>query len=346
MPAEDDDQLDDAVVPTEDAADEGLQQVQLRIRRRLPGRRLDKYLQSRFPHLSRAAVQRLIKQGAIRVNGQPTKSSYEMNGGDLIDLQIPAPAPLEIIPEDIPIQVLHEDEHLIAINKQAGIICHPARSDQTGTLVNALAFYSNSLSRNTDPFRPGIVHRLDKNTTGVMLVAKQDEAHWRLSLQFERRTVQKIYLAVVEGELALDSDVVDAPIGVHPVVREKFAVMIRENKINVAKEAITAYEVAERFRGYTLVRLFPKTGRTHQLRVHMSHIGHPIVGDNMYGARYPTERAITGAGDNSPFLRYQALHAWKIRFKHPILETPMEIEAPFHDELRRLVQMLRTHRGV
>lgn len=337
----DEDILERPVPIDEDQAE----RVRLRIRRKLPGRRLDKYLQGRFPRLSRTTIQRLIKQGAITVNGQPTKSSYEMCGGDLVELVIPPPEPTEVVPENIPIDIVYEDEDLIAINKRAGIICHPARGDQTGTIANALMYYSTQLSHGSDPFRPGIVHRLDKNTTGIMLVAKTDEAHWRLSLQFERRTVQKVYLAAAHGELALDADTIDAPIGVHPVVREKFAVFIIRNKIDVAKEAVTRYEVAERYRGFTLVKLYPRTGRTHQLRVHLSHIGHPIVGDAMYGGRLVSEFDLTGGGSKEPLLPYQALHAWRISFQHPIRETPMELEAPFHEPFKRLVTLLREHRG-
>ncbi len=326
--------------------DDNVEHARLRIRRKLPGRRLDKYLQGRFPHLSRTLIQRLIKQGAITVNGKPTKPSYEMCGGDLVDLLIPPPEPLEVIPENIPLDVVYEDEYIIALNKQAGIICHPARGTQGGTLANALTYYSNQLSHGTAPFRPGIVHRLDKNTTGIMLVAKTDEAHWRLGLQFEQRTIQKTYIAVVEGRLNLDADVIDAPIGVHPVVREKFAVMIRANKIDVAKNAVTNYEVAERFRGYTLVQLQPKTGRTHQLRVHMSHLGHPLVGDTMYGGKPVSEFDLTGAGDREPLLDYQALHAWKIEFRHPISEKMLTLEAPFHGKFKTLMQLLRRSRAI
>jgi 23S rRNA pseudouridine1911/1915/1917 synthase len=337
------DEILDRPFPIDEAT---AKRVRLRIRRKLPGRRLDKYLHGRYPHLSRTSIQRLIRQGAITINGEPTKPSYEMNGGDLVDLVIPDPEPPEVIPEDIPLDVLYEDDHLIALNKDTGIICHPARATQTGTIVNALAFYSSQLSHGQDPFRPGIVHRLDKNTTGVMLVAKNDEAHWRLSLQFERRTVQKTYLAVVVGEMELDGDTIDAPIGVHPIVREKFAVMIHENKINVAKHALTRYEVAERFRGFTLVKLLPKTGRTHQLRVHMSHIGHPIVGDQMYGGPLVSQHSLTGEGSETPLLTHQALHAWRIAFRHPITEKPMEIEAPFRSRFRKLMLLLRRTRSV
>ena len=338
-----DDEILERPVPLDDDTTE---YVRLRIRRKLPGRRLDKYLQGRFAHLSRTTIQRLIRQGAIKVNGAPTKASYEMCGGDIVDMALPAPEPIEVVAEDIPLDIVHEDEYLIAINKQAGIICHPARGDQTGTIVNGLAFYANQLSHGSDPFRPGIVHRLDKNTTGIMLVAKTDEAHWRLALQFERRTVQKTYLAVVDGQLALDADTINAPIGVHPVVREKFAVLVEKNKIDIAKEAVTNYEVAERFRGFTLVKLSPKTGRTHQLRVHMSYLGHPIIGDSMYGGRAVSEFSLTGEGDKKPVISHQALHAWKIRFKHPITEQMMELEAQFHAPLRNLVNLLRRVRSV
>lgn len=322
------------------------QHVRLRIRRKLPGRRLDKYLHGRFPHLSRTAIQRLIKQGAVKVNDRPTKPSYEMSGGDVVDLIIPPPEPREVVPENIPLDIVYEDDFIIAINKRAGIICHPARGDQTGTIANALVYYANELSHGSDPFRPGIVHRLDKNTTGIMLVAKNDEAHWRLSLQFERRTIQKTYVAVTHGELELDGDMIDAPIGVHPVVREKFAVMAIAHKIDLSKNAVTYYEVSERFRGYTLVMLQPKTGRTHQLRVHMSHIGHPLVGDVMYGGKLVSEFDLAGSGSQEPLIEYQALHAWRISFRHPITEKPMELEAPFHDKLRQLVQALRSSRSV
>lgn len=338
----DDDILERPVPIDEDRSEH----VRIKIRRKLPGRRLDSYLRGRFPHLSRTLIQRLIKQGAIKVNDKAAKASYEICGGDVIDLTIPPPEPQEVVPENIPIDVVYEDDYLIAVNKQTGIICHPARGTQTGTLVNALAYYSNQLSSGAAPFRPGIVHRLDKNTTGIMLVAKTDEAHWRMSLQFERRRIQKTYLAVAEGSVALDGDMINVPIGVHPVVREKFAALIKTIRINPGKEAVTYYEVAERFDGYTLVLLQPKTGRTHQLRVHMSHLGHPLVGDTMYGGRPVSEQTLTGQGSEEPLLEHQALHAWKLEFKHPITDHPMVLEAPLHPPLKRLVNLLREHRSV
>lgn len=322
--------------------------VRIRIRKDHPGRRLDKYLQTRFPRMSRTKLQRLIKQGAVLVNEKPSKPSAELRAGDVIELEDPTPPPIEIVPEPIPIKVLYEDDAIIAVNKRAGIVCHPGHPEQTGTLVNALAYYATTLSNCEDPFRPGIVHRLDKNTTGVMIVAKTDEAHWRLALQFEQRTTQKVYIAIVHGEVPLDGDIIDAPIGMHPVVREKFSVLYKQNKINIGKNAVTRYEVAERFRNYSLMKLFPKTGRTHQLRVHMSYIGHPIVGDTMYGGKPVSERSLSGQLEHSEevFLRRQALHAWRLGFTHPITEQPMRIEAPFPKSMRFLMYLLRKWRAI
>jgi len=321
--------------------------VTLRIRRRLPGRRLDKYLHGRFPQLSRTLIQRLIKHGAITVNRRPTKASYEPDGGDRIDLLIPPPEPYDVIPEPMPLDIVYEDDHILALNKPKGVIVHPSHATQTGTLANGLAHYAQSLSHGEDPFRPGIVHRLDKNTTGIMLVAKHDEAHWRLSLQFERRTIHKTYLAVVEGEPQLDSDRIDAPLGAHPTLKDRYIVSEAHPKLvsRLAKEAVTEYEVAERYRGYALMHLHPQTGRTHQLRVHMSYIGHPMVGDTYYGGHPVSEQNLTGQGSEAPITSQQALHAFRIHFTHPIRESTMELEAPPPPELARLIRLLREHRS-
>lgn len=333
-------------VPLGDEDDEtALERVRLRVRRRLPGRRLDKYLHGRFPRLSRTLIQRLIKQGEITINGQPTKASYEPGRGDIIELVIPPPEPLDVVPQDIPIEIIYEDDHLLAINKQPGIICHPSRSSQTGTLANALVYYANTLSKGEDPFRPGIVHRLDKNTTGVMLVAKNDEAHWRLALQFERRTVDKTYLGIVEGEPQLDADLIEAPLAAHPRIKDRYIVPGLRERPELYKQAVTRYEVVERFRGFAVVYLHPKTGRTHQLRVHMSYIGHPMLGDTFYGGHLLSERDLAGAGSTEPLMAYQTLHALRIKFVHPILERPVTVEAPPPANILCVLDLLRRHRG-
>lgn len=327
-----------------DAQNDCSQTVRLTIRRRKPGTRLDKYLRARFPRMSRTTLQRLIKEGGITVNGLPTKPSYEPAKGDLVEVLVPPPRPIDVVPECIPLDIIYEDDHLLAINKQTGIICHPAGPAQTGTLVNGLAYYAGSLSHGEDPFRPGIVHRLDKNTTGVMLVAKTDETHWRLALQFERRTLHKTYLAVVEGEMPLDADIIDQPLAANPLIKDRYIAATKVTRNLIAKDAVTHYQVADRFAGFTLVQMHPKTGRTHQLRVHMSSIGHPIMGDTLYGGHFVSEHDLTGAGSDDPLFRHQCLHAWKIEFTHPIREKPMMIEAPISPRLQSLIDLLREHR--
>ncbi len=252
--------------------------------------RIDQFLTSRMAHLSRAAVQRLIDDGLVTVNGKTTKASYKLKGGDAVDMMAPPEPVNELVPEDIPLDVVYEDEHLLAINKQADLVVHPARGRWTGTLVNGLVFYGKQWSTLNGNWRPGILHRLDRNTTGVMLVAKSDEAHWRVARQFENRTIRKTYVAVVHGVPELLGDVIDLPIGKDKYVRERQAVRKEENG---GKPAVTAYQVEETFahaadatlhpsgfandrkhqappERFAFVRLFPKTGRTHQLRVHLT----------------------------------------------------------------------------
>lgn len=317
-----------------------------RVNRRISGRRLDKYLHGKFPRMSRTFIQRSIKQGLVTVNGLPSKASYEPAEGDMIEMVLPLPPPSELVPEDIPLDILYEDEWMLAINKQAGIICHPARATQSGTVANAVAFHASTLSHGDDPFRPGIIHRLDKNTTGVMLIAKCDEAHWRIALQFERRTVRKEYIAVAEGEMSLDGDIINKPLAPHPETTQRM-ILPSANPPRQAmfKEAITEYRVNTRFRGYTLVDLHPKTGRTHQLRVHLSSLGHPMVGDKLYGGRPISEKDIAGAGSEEPLFEFQALHARRIRIMHPILETPLEVIAPMPETMQTLISLLKTHRS-
>ncbi len=313
------------------------------IRNRLVGRRLDKYLHGRHPFLSRTVVQRLIKEGLVTVNGLPSKASHEPAAGDTIQIVLPPPPPSEVIPENIPIDIIYEDDWLLAINKQAGIICHPAHASQSGTIANAVAHHAATLSRGEDPFRPGILHRLDKNTTGIMLIAKNDEAHWRISLQFERRTIRKEYFAICEGKVALDGDVINKPLAPHPETTARM-ILPSANPPRQAmfKEAITEYRVAKRFRGYTAVNLFPKTGRTHQLRVHMSSIGHPIVGDAVYGGRPASESDIIGSGSTEPLIVHQALHARRIKLVHPFTEKALELEAPISSTIQRIMDLLES----
>jgi len=317
-----------------------------RIRRRVVGRRLDKYLHGRYPRISRTILQRYIKQGLVTVNAMPAKASYEPLSGDVIEITLPPPPPTDVVPEDIPLDIVYEDEWLLAINKSIGIVCHPANATQTGTVANAVAFHAATLSHGDDPFRPGIIHRLDKNTSGVMVIAKTDEAHWRISLQFERRTTRKEYFAICEGEIELDGDIINKPLAPHPQTTQRMVLpSAAPPRQAMFKEAVTEYRVHRRYRGFTTVNLFPKTGRTHQLRVHMSSIGHPMVGDTLYGGRIVSERDLSEQGGTEPLMAFQALHAKRLRIVHPILEKPLEFEAPLPPNMLRLIDLLEQHRA-
>jgi 23S rRNA pseudouridine1911/1915/1917 synthase len=317
-----------------------------RVRRRVVGRRLDKYLHGRYPRISRTVIQRYIKQGLVTVNEMPTKASYEPIPGDLVAITLPPPPPTDIIPEDIPLDIVYEDQWVLAVNKPVGVVCHPAHATQTGTIANAAAFYAASLSQGDDPFRPGIVHRLDKNTSGVLIIAKTDEAHWRMALQFERRSMRKEYSAICEGEIELDGDIINKPLAPHPETTQRMILpSASPPRQAMFKEAVTEYRVVKRYQGFTAVNLFPKTGRTHQLRVHMSSLGNPIVGDTLYGGRQISELDLAGEGSSEPLITHQALHARRLRLIHPILEKPLEIEAPLPDRLREILDLLEKHRA-
>src|SRR4051812_47882764 len=317
-------------------------------------RRIDQYLTDRISYLSRSGVQKLIDEGLVKVNGRVIKASYKPREGDTVQLVAPPEPISELIPEPIPLDIVYEDEHFLAINKQTDLMVHPARGVWTGTLVNGLVKYGQRWSTLNGNWRPGILHRLDRNTTGIMLVAKSDEAHWRLARQFENRTIQKTYMAVAHGVPELLGDVIDMPIGKDRYVREKQAVR-RES--NGGKHAVTRYEVIEKINGaprlkfgasphasdaklpappqkFSVIKLEPKTGRTHQLRVHLTAIGHPIVGDTMYGGR-PI------IADDFRFER-QALHAYQITFVHPTTLQTMTLEAPLPPDIERLLNVLRS----
>jgi 23S rRNA pseudouridine1911/1915/1917 synthase len=320
-------------------------------------------------------VQRVIGDGLVKVNGRVIKASYRPREGDEIDMVAPPEPVNELVPEPIPLDILYEDDDFLALNKQADLIVHPARGRWTGTLVNGLVHYGKKWSLAGGSWRPGILHRLDRNTTGVMLVAKSEEAHWRLARQFENRTIQKTYMAVCHGVPELLSDVIDRPIGQDRYVREKQAVRKLEAG---GKPAVTLYETLETFAApagmtlgesahahdrklpapsaerFSLVRLSPKTGRTHQLRVHMAAIGRPMVGDTMYGGRIfrvakPAASAQGGEGGDSnssgggevfEFAR-QALHAAEITFVHPVKLATMTLKAPLPPDMQELTSILR-----
>ncbi len=355
--------------------DEELRTVVFRLKRDLH-KRLDRYLTDRIGFLSRNQLQKLIDEGGVLVNDRSPKASTTLRAGDVVEVVVPPPPASNIQPEDIPLDVLFEDEHMIVLNKQPDIIVHPARSHLKGTMLSALAFHFLHKSTSggglsgvgKELARPGVVHRLDRHTSGCIVFAKRDEAHWKLGHQFEHRRVDKRYLAVVHGNVEPDVQVIDLPIGPHPSrekgYREKY--VIRHDELG--KPAVTIARVRQRFRvpgrfadrreaSFTLVELELKTGRTHQIRVHLSTNDWPIVGDDMYAGRciatLPSgELFAWGAGamgpdvscpvaGAAPIITRQALHAALLGITHPISEKPMEFISPLRGDIGDLIRALR-----
>jgi 23S rRNA pseudouridine1911/1915/1917 synthase len=306
-------------------------------------RRIDKYLHSRFSNFSRVMLQEMIKQGGVKVNGKTVKPSFKISPADIIELTPPKLPSKEIPAQDIPLNIIYEDDDIIVLNKPPDMVVHPARGNTYGTLVNALAFYSDKLSSGLGEFRPGIVHRLDKDTTGVMVITKNDIAQWKIAKQFEQRKTKKSYLAIVHGTPDLSADRINEPLGVHPKIRVKYAV-----RPEIGRESITFYEVIESFRGFSLLHLTPKTGRTHQIRVHLSYIKHPIVGDDMYGGKlvYPWQLADEEPTVQEPVISRVALHAWTLEFNHPTTKKMVKFEAPLPEDMQNLLTLLRKYRKV
>ncbi len=293
------------------------------------GERIDRYLSQHLPDLSRSRIQQLIEQGNVQVNGKVcTSKKITVQAGDRISLTIPEAKPLDLQPEAIPLEVLYEDDALIIINKPAGLVVHPAPGHEEGTLVNALLAHCSNLAGIGGVQRPGIVHRLDKDTTGAIAIAKTDQAHQNLQAQLKAKTARREYLGVVYGAPSADSGTVDQPIGRHPIDRKKMAVVPVEKG---GRLAVTHWHIRERLGNYTLMHFQLETGRTHQIRVHSAYMGHPIVGDPVYS----TGRSV---GVNLPG---QALHAWRLTLQHPVTQESIEVTAPVPKSLTTLLEVLR-----
>lgn len=290
------------------------------------GERLDAFLARSVPDLTRSAAQRLLERGAVTLRGRAAKKNDKTRLGDSLTVCLPEPQPVDLVPQNIPLDVIYEDDDVIVVNKPVGLVVHPAPGHPDGTLVNALLYHcGTSLSGINGELRPGIVHRIDRDTSGLIIAAKNDFAHQALSAQLQDHSLCRTYEAVVVGNLREDSGTVDAPIGRCPSDRKKMAV-VRQG----GRNAVTHWQVLERFPGYTYVRCRLETGRTHQIRVHMAYIGHPLYGDTVYGAKKPV-----------PGMTGQCLHAVGLTFRHPRTGEMVELSCPLNEEFAAFLRKLR-----
>ena len=298
----------------------------IKLRAGCSGERLDRYLSGSLENLSRSYIQKLLKDGSIQVNDRPVKANYKVNEGDEILVQVPEPEAPDILPEDIPLDILYEDSDILVVNKPKGMVVHPSPGHFQHTLVNAVLYHcGGQLSGINGVLRPGIVHRIDMDTTGSLLICKNDRAHQILAEQLKEHSITRRYHAIVHGNIKSDSGTVDAPIGRHPSDRKKMS-----TKATHARNAVTHYRVLERFGDFTYIECELETGRTHQIRVHMASIGHPILGDAVYGpAKCPFK------------LEGQTLHAKILGITHPSTGKYMEFDAPLPPYFERLLRVLR-----
>lgn len=302
-----------------------MEPILLRASEESKNQRLDAFLASSLDGLTRSQATRLIESGEVEVNGRAVSKSYKLAGGEDIAVTLPEPEPVEAVPQDIPLDVVYEDADVIVVNKPSGMVVHPAPGHPDGTLVNALLYHcAGTLSGIGGALRPGIVHRIDRDTSGLIIAAKNDAAHQYLSAQLADHTLARTYECIVVGALREDRGTVVAPIARHPTDRKRMAVVAG------GREAVTHWEVIARYPGYTHVRCRLETGRTHQIRVHMAYIGHPILGDTVYGAKKEV-----------PGLTGQCLHAVGLRFLHPRTHEVVELSCPLPEEFTRMLQKIR-----
>ena len=293
------------------------------------GQRIDKLLSQQLPELTRSAIQHLMQDGCVTIGEQPVKKNAKAAAGDVIAVEVPEPKEVSIEPENIPLDIVYEDEDITVVNKPKGMVVHPAPGNWSGTLVNALMYHcGDSLSGINGEIRPGIVHRIDKDTSGLLVVAKNDRAHQSLAEQIQVHSAGRRYFAVVYGCPREETGTIQAPIARHPVDRKKMAVLAG------GREAITHYQVLEHYQGYTLMKFRLETGRTHQIRVHMAHIGHPIIGDPLYGPAKDKWK-----------LQGQCLHAGELELTHPVTGERMLFEAPLPEYFEKVLQKLRNQYG-
>ena len=289
------------------------------------GERLDAFLARSIPDLTRSAAQKLLEKGSVTIAGRPAKKNEKTALGMTIEVALPEPEPVDVLPQNIPLDVVYEDSDVIVVNKPVGLVVHPAPGHPDGTLVNALLYHcGDSLSGINGELRPGIVHRIDRDTSGLIIAAKNDKAHLSLAEQLQDHSLSRVYEAVVLGNFREDTGTVDAPIGRHPVDRKKMTIDRREGR-----RAVTHWTVLGRYPGYTHIQCQLETGRTHQIRVHMASIGHPLIGDPVYGSKKPW-----------PGLAGQCLHARRLRFLHPASGKSVEVECPLPDWFQRVLRQI------
>ena len=294
------------------------------------GSRIDAWLASHLEDMTRSAAQRLVEEGSVTVNGKTVAKNYKLSGSETIEVKLPDPEPVDVVPQNIPLDIVFEDSDVIVVNKPKGLVVHPAPGHPDGTLVNALLYHcGDSLSGIGGELRPGIVHRIDMETSGLLIAAKNDFAHRHLSDQLKDRSLSRVYETIVRGNIKVESGTIDAPIGRHPTDRKRMAVTQRNSR-----NAVTHYEVIARYDGYTHLRCHLETGRTHQIRVHLAHIGHPVLGDMVYGMKKPE------LGLDS-----QCLHARRIKFIHPRTGEHVELESSLPEYFTTVLDKLKAKSG-
>ena len=299
------------------------------------GRRLDQFLAATNQDLSRSQTKKLIDEGRVFLNDHPVKPSVHVRAGDQVSGTLPGPEPLLLKPEAIPLTILYEDPSIIVVDKASGMVVHPAPGNPSGTLVNALIHHCKDLQGINGVLRPGIVHRLDKETSGIMVIAKGDTAYHQLAKQFKNRTVEKVYLAIVRGRFSREEGTIDLAIGRHPTERKRMSTRTKRGR-----PAMTRWKVIERFDGLTFLEIFPKTGRTHQIRVHLSAMGHPVLGDPLYGGKGGSQDPLIK--ECSRRLKRQALHAYRLGFTHPRTGERIEFSSSLPRDMEEVLECLRS----
>ncbi len=300
------------------------------------GTRLDAFLSAQLADISRTRIQRAIEDGDILVNERTVKPSYKLRIGDKVEIDLPEPPPVELIPEPLPLNIIYEDDALIVVNKPAGMVVHPGAGQDTGTLANALVYHFNELSGTAGRIRPGIVHRIDKETSGLLIVAKNDLAHLKLSEQFHDRKVFKMYVALVYGRVSQSIGDIEANIGRSPHHRTRMAVL----RGGAGRYAHTIFQVEDRYQEFSLLRVQIKTGRTHQIRVHLAHIGHPVVSDALYGQGRENSVRDAMMRKEIRLLNRHFLHAAQLEFLHPLTNELLKFQAPMPSELLGFLSLL------